>query len=97
MAAGSQIDNPYSPLVKRSFIESGIKAGRFKMEVCGLEKKCPQCEEFWPWDTQFFPFKRQSGTLESWCRACLNDLRATNRPGARVSAPSCIERVDSAA
>lgn len=37
-----------------------------------VERYCPNCQEYWPADTEFF-HPRPNGNLDSWCRACSNE------------------------
>ena len=40
------------------------------------EKRCPKCEEFWPIDSEFFPYSKTSAVgLHSYCKACVTDVK----------------------
>jgi len=62
----------HCPVLDPAAIRSRIEAGRLQFTALGLEKKCGGCEEFWPFDNQFFHINRDSSPdgLSNWCKAC---------------------------
>jgi len=42
----------------------------YKTTEFGIEKLCPKCKEWWPYDLYFF--YKQKGHLSSWCKACVS-------------------------
>lgn len=62
---------------KESFIEAGVKTGKFKRTELGLEKRCTTCREYWPADSAFFGIK--NGRLDPNCRACLAEKAMIRR------------------
>lgn len=62
---------------RESFIEAGVKTGKFKRTELGLEKRCTTCREYWPADSTFFGIK--DGRLDPNCRACLAEKTMIRR------------------
>lgn len=51
------------------------------------EKLCSRCKEFWPADEEFFYVDpRSRAGLQSWCRACTNEVRTAARARRRSEA-----------
>ena len=69
---------PESLLIKR------LKSGVCRVDEFGsLEKRCSQCKEYWPADTDFFYSTRSTKDgLNNWCRACYVENRYPNTRGA---------------
>lgn len=72
----------FAPEYKQTFIDAGLKSGKFKMTECGLERRCATCVEYWPADSTFFGIK--DGRLDSSCRACLAEKIMTKRRRLRL-------------
>lgn len=47
----------------------------------GLERRCAQCEEYWPMDKEFFNLLKD-GRWHSYCRSCMTARRRELRAGA---------------
>ena len=62
--------SPFCPIASPTLIAQRIERGAFRLDEYGvLEKRCPDCGEFWPADTEFFqPGGRNS--LSAYCKAC---------------------------
>lgn len=69
--------NQTLPVYTQSFIEAGVRSGKFVVTEIGLEKLCTLCGDYWPADTQFFYPK--AGKLSSECKACAAEKAMARR------------------
>lgn len=61
----------YSPIPKPLALAKGMQSGRYALTDLGLERRCSDCNETWPADTEFFWSSPSTGSgLHSWCKAC---------------------------
>lgn len=75
----AEIQGPFSPLIPPLLLDSRLRAGRMVFSAAGLEKQCPKCHEFWPFDTEFFfANAREQDGLYPACRACYVERRWPN-------------------
>lgn len=51
-------------------------------EELGVQKRCPQCGDWWPAMDPTWWQQSRNGTWHAWCRDCLNSAkwRAGRRP-----------------
>lgn len=77
MSASSEDRGTISPVYSQSFIDAGIRSGKFILTDVGLEKRCSMCGDYWPADTEFFHVRDRS--LSSGCRACIAEREAIKR------------------
>ena len=56
-------------------IISGLKRGDMQIIDECLEKQCPCCNEFSPYDLEFFHSNGKDGKLKSKCKACYEEER----------------------
>lgn len=78
-AADAEIQGWFCPLIKPRLLGLRLAGGSMQMSIVGLEKRCPRCKEFWPFDTEYF-FANAGVTdgLFQWCRACSTEHRWPN-------------------
>lgn len=74
-----------SPLITARLIRMGLKSGKLMITSLGLERRCPQCGEFWPYDTEFFHLCGGGANLTGWCKACLSEHRRNKRNERRAA------------
>lgn len=90
-----QVQVQFCPILSNHNRKCLESRGSIRMDpVLGMEKRCTSCKEWWPMDTEFFMYT--GGRLESWCRACSQEIREflRNRVDKSVPAPrykACAE------
>ncbi len=67
----------YTPLMKSGLLDRRLKRRNAVIDpFLGLQKWCPNCQEYWPQDTLFwFPSSREADGLQCWCKACQLDYK----------------------
>ncbi|MDF3931376.1 hypothetical protein [Pseudomonas citronellolis] len=50
-----------------------IDKPRFQTTLDGVEQLCSKCDEYWPFDAEFF-FKGSNGKLYTYCKACYYEM-----------------------
>lgn len=50
----------------------GLRNGRYRISDIGLEKRCPDCGDWWPVDDEFYFVQRERGVERpsACCKAC---------------------------
>ncbi|AWX98699.1 hypothetical protein A8139_21495 [Marinomonas primoryensis] len=62
----------YTPLMKTGLMEQRVARGKAVIDPeLGLQKWCPDCQEFWPQDTLFWSISNyKPDGLQGTCKAC---------------------------
>lgn len=81
-AAISEVGGVFCPILPARLFALRLRSGKFLWSDAGLEKRCPRCKEYWPYDTEFYYSSScKSDGLMDWCRACYMEWRYPIRMG----------------
>lgn len=62
---------PHCPIPSPATLARGLRTGSYAVTGIGLERRCSNCSDYWPADTEFFWSSPGTGAgLHCWCKAC---------------------------
>lgn len=69
-----RIDAVCCPAISPLKIEHGLRRGLYRHdEDLGLERRCPRCGEYWPFDTEFWALAPDG--VQSSCKCCQIEMK----------------------